>query len=598
MGALPTIVDVFFNRVRDLASRPALRHRGSDGWQSISWNDYGQSVREVGAGLLALGIEAGDRVAILSGNRPEWLFADMAILSTGAVSVPVYPTSIAAQTGHVLAHSQASLIVVDSAAQRDKVRSLRSRCKALRYLVVMDAEAGEGELTFFDLRERGRAKLAEDADAFERARAQVTADTLATIVYTSGTTGPPKGAMLSHKNLAFEADQVARHGDFPPGEETLSFLPLSHVAERLQGELIAVALGFVVNFGRGIETVREDLLEVRPTILTCVPRLWEKIYEGILGKLKDASPARRALFGWAIAAGKKRFYADVNKRRLGPVAFVQARLADRLVGKKIRTALGLDRARFLISGAAPLSPEIQAFFGALGMPILEAYGQTECTGVSHGTTPVRGIRPGTVGNALDGIEVRIAEDGEILVRGDSVFVGYYKDEAATQAAVVDGWLHTGDVGEIDSDGYLKITDRKKDIIVTAGGKNVAPQNIENRLKSWQGISQVVVLGDKRKHLVALVTIDEAGMEAAVGRAPVHPPSKDAAVCAQVQAAIDAVNSELSSYETIKRFAVLDNDFSIESGELTPSLKVKRRVVDERYQHVIASLYAGSEVAAR
>ncbi len=585
-----TIVDVFWNQVKKLGPQVALRRRGEAGWSEITWSEYGEAVRRVGEGLLACGIKPGDRVALMATNRPEWLYADLGALSIGAVTVPVYPTSIAAGAQHVVGHSEARIAIVDTAEQRDKLRSVRQQLPALELIVVMDGEVGEREITWYELNTRGKALGEKSPRAFDEARASIEPAGLATLVYTSGTTGPPKGAMLSHKNLCFEAAQIAQHTDFDEGLNTLSFLPLSHVAERLQGEMMAIQLGFTVNFGRGMDSLKEDLAEVQPEILTCVPRLWEKLYEGILTKVKAAPAGKQKLFHWAVRVGREVFVSKLKGRSASPWTRMQASVADRLVAKKLRTALGLGRARYLISGAAPLSPPIQEFFGGLGLEILEAYGQTECTGVSHGTVPKYGIKVGHVGKKLTDIEVRIAEDGEILVKGDNVFMGYYKEPEATAAAVINGWLHTGDVGVEDKDGFLRITDRKKDIIVTAGGKNVAPQNIENRLKAFQGISQVVVLGDKRKYLVALVTVDKDSLQKALGKPVADQPSKDAEVLRYVQEALDTTNRELSSFETVKKFAVLDQDFSIEGGELTPTLKVKRRVIDQRYARLVDGLY--------
>ncbi len=575
-----------------LAARPAMRRRTPSGWQSTSWRDYGDIVRRAAAGLLALGVGPGDRVALVSANRPEWLFGDLAILTMGGVSVPVYPTSIAAQLQHIVAHSEAACVLVEDEAQAHKLASVRAQCPSVRHVIVLDDSV---ELPWSALLQKGDELLARDPEALARARRSVTPAGLATIVYTSGTTGPPKGAMLSHKNISSEVEQIASAVKLAPHEETLSFLPLSHVAERLQGEMVAIRLGFVVNFAQRLDTVKEDLAAVRPTILTCVPRLWEKIYEAIQAQLLGMPRRRQVIFAWAIAVGRARFRAQVDERPLSFWVRLEAAVADFLVGRKVRRKLGLDRAKYLISGAAPLAVGLAEFFGALGLPILEAYGQTECSGVSHATVPWIAIKPGYVGQALPGLEVRLAEDGEILIRGDSVFSGYYKDPVATEAALAGGWLHTGDVGELDARGYLKITDRKKDIIITAGGKNIAPQNLENRLKTHAGISQVVVLGDRRKYLVALVTIDREAMGQRLGR-PVTAPSRDPDVLLHVQRAIDAVNLELSSYERLKRFAVLDEDFSIESGELTPTLKVRRRIVEERHRAVLAALYESDAVA--
>lgn len=589
-----TIVDTFFEQVQKFGDSPALRRRVGQGeWQAISWRQYGAEVNRVSWGMLALGVKPGDKIGILSSNRPEWLYTDIGSLAIGTATVPIYPTLIATQVEHVVSHSEMTVCVVENNQQRDKLREIRANCPALKTVVIMNGDAGANEITWADFLAQGDVYKQRNSEALPLARETIEPGKLATIVYTSGTTGPSKGAMLSHNNLMFEVRQMIKLVEIGSHEETLSFLPLSHIAERLQGELMAITAGLVVNFARSIDTVKEDLTEVRPTVLTCVPRLWEKMHEGIMAQLTKAPPRRAQLFHWAVGVGVKRYERRLAGKPVGLLLELQCHLADRLVASKVRAKLGLDRARFLISGAAPLSPVIQRFFVGLGLPILEAYGQTECAGVSHGTPPFAPIRMGRVGVTLPGIECKIAGDGEILLRGQNVFMGYYKDEAATREAVIDGWLHTGDIGEMDAQGYLKITDRKKDIIVTAGGKNVAPQNIENRLKSFTGISQVVVLGDKRKFLVALVTIDAVTMPQVIGRTIKGKPSQDSAVRDYIQKALDAVNAELSSYERLKCFDVLDNDFSIEGGELTPTLKVKRRVIDQRYRDAIDSMYAAA-----
>ena len=508
-----TLVDTFLHTAQRTPAQAALRRRTAQGWESISWQQYAERTAAVAAGLLALGVEPGERVGIWANNCPEWLFTDLGAMRAAAVTVPLYPTLIAAQAQHVIEHSEMRVLVVETAEQQAQVRAMRAACPKLRQVILLQGESNDQDLSWDGLLRMGWAYLGQHPEAVQAREAGLTPDTLATLVYTSGTTGAPKGAMLSHRNLTFEAQAVLQMVDWRPREQTLSFLPLSHVAERLQGEIMAISAGMVVNFGRGLDFVRDDMLEVRPTLMVCVPRLWEKIYEGIHAQLGHASPLRRRIFAWALGAGQVRFAAQTAGHRLGPRAWAAAQLADALVGRKIRAKLGLDRARFVVSGAAPLAPELQAFFAALGLPIQEAYGLTECCGILFGTPGRKAIRPGHVGVGLPGVEVRIAPDGEICARGDNIFMGYFRDPAATQAALVDGWLHTGDVGQLDAAGYLRLTDRKKDIIVTAGGKNVAPQNIENRIKMHTGISQAVVLGDKRRYLVALLTGGSAGFGA-------------------------------------------------------------------------------------
>lgn len=594
ISSLPTMVHRLWAQADALGSRPALRYRDEGRWSEISWEEYRSAVLDVAAGLQSLGVQAGDRVAILSNNCPNWVIGDLGILACGAVSVPAYPNSTPKQIAYLLSHAEVNVILVADGEQLRKVKQVWAECPSLKAAVLLNNDENWAEenlvWTFEGLRTAG---VAHGSDAVEALIASDGIDpaSLATIIYTSGTTGPPKGAMLSHKNLVFEADAILSASDLNEDDSTLSFLPLSHVAERLQGELVAISSGFTVNYAESMETILRDLGEVNATTLLCVPRLWEKIYANIQSGLQDASPLKRRIFDWSMDVGTRCFEIENSGGVPGPALSMKRSIADRLVFSKIRQKLGMSHVRILLSGAAPLSFTVGTFFASIGLRIQEAYGQTECVGVSNMNPPERQIF-GTVGPSLDGVEVKIAEDGEILVRGENVFLGYFKDEAATAATVVDGWLHTGDIGEFNSEGYLKITDRKKDILVTAGGKNVAPQNIENQIKPYAGISQVVVVGDKRKFLSALVTIDvdEMAKTLDVDLPAMEDCVDHKGVLEQIQGYVDAVNAELASYETVKKFCVLPRDFTVEDGELTPTLKVKRRIVQKQYEALIDSMY--------
>jgi len=595
MTGSPTLPHAFLHNARTRGEDPALRYKDNGTWHDIPWDSYRRRALTVAAALQARGLERGDLVATLCTNRVEWLVWDMAALMLGCVTVPIYPTSIADAVGYIVGHSGSKAILAEDGAQMAKLLSLEEGSTALQLIVLVEGESeDERVVTWEALVDQGGA-LSDSQDAIEAAVDDLEPGAMATIVYTSGTTGPPKGAMLSHTNMMAMAESLASVLRLDHEQSSLSFLPLSHIAERLQGQIMAIRIGYTVNMGEGLLKVAENLVETEPTLLVCVPRLWEKYYSKISAGLEGAPPLRRKLFDWATGVGLAGHHALATTGSMPPTLRVQYDVADRLVLGKLRQRLGMARGKAFVSGAAPLSADIGRFFASLGIVIQEVYGQTECTGVCT-YNPVDGVRYGTVGLAAPGIEVKIADDGEILVRGDNVFLGYFKNPEATAETVVDGWLLTGDVGAMDGDGYVRITDRKKDIIVTAGGKNVSPQNIENRLKTFEGISQVVVVGDKRKFLSALVTLDDEGLEELWSRddrklPPAEARAADADVQRHIQRCIDEVNKGLNSYETLKKFRVLTEDFTVESGELTPSLKVKRRVIQRRYEDLIDAFYS-------
>ncbi len=584
--------------VETRGDEPALRFKERGTWHDITWEGYLRRALIVATALKRRGLKPGDMVGILSTNRVEWLVGDLATLAIGCVSVPVYPSSIGEAVAYILGHCRAKLVFAEDAAQVRKLQEYREQLPALETIVALDPEGSsniEGVITWADLVSDGEDAGPEARQATLDGLDDLDPNALATIVYTSGTTGPPKGAMISHTNMMAMAESLAEALDARAGDSSLSFLPLSHIAERLQGEIMAIRAGYTVNMGEGLDKVAQNLVEVEPTILVCVPRLWEKYYARIHSLLDGAPPLRRKLFDWATGVGMAAAHQRATDGRLSPMLKVQLDVADRLVLGKLRTKLGMARGRKFLSGAAPLSADVGRFFASLGIVIQEVYGQTECVGVCT-FNPAERPKFGTVGIPLNGLEVRIAEDGEILVRGDNVFMGYLHDEVATAAAVVDGWLLTGDVGVMDEDGYVRITDRKKDIIVTAGGKNVSPQNIEGRLKNFPGVSQVVVVGDKRKFLSCLITLDREGLEEIWERDEKKLPVDEALpddedIQRLLQGYIDQVNERLSSYETLKKYHVLPEDFSVESGELTPSLKVKRRVIQRRYEDLIDGFYS-------
>ncbi len=579
----PTIVHRFVDQVARHGDRVALRHRTHAGWATLTWREYGEAVTEVATGLAGLGIGPGDRVAILSDNRPEWHITDVAVLALGAVTVPLYQTSAPAQVVHALNDSGATVIVVDGEVQLAKVTGVRSQTPELRTVVALDAAGDDGRaLTWWELRELGRdparSTLAQRA-------ARLAPSAAATIVYTSGTTGAPKGAVLTHANIAFTASAVTAVVTVGPDDRFVSFLPLSHIAERIVSHFGQITAGGETWFARSLATVAEDIHDCHPTVFFAVPRIWQKLHEAIVAQVAHQTGAHgmvaRTYLGLAAAGGSG----------------LRWRLLDRVVGRIVRTRLGLDRARVLASGAAPIDPALLAWFAGIGLPICEVYGQTEDCGPAT-MNPPGAIRIGTVGRPLPGVEVRIAADGEVLVRGGSVCAGYWCNAPAT-AELIDGdhWMHTGDIGMLDELGYLRITGRKKDLIITAAGHNVAPQPIELELQAEPLIGHAVVVGDGRPYLTALVTLDETQMtEWADRHHRLREPQalvNDPDVLRTVDEGVARVNARRARAEGVKRVRVLPHPLTVDAGELTPTMKVRRAAVMARYADLVDELYAGS-----
>jgi long-chain acyl-CoA synthetase len=558
-----TAPELWRDAVRDAPDEPAYLEETADGWRPVSWDEAAERVDALAHGLLARGVRHGDHVAVLSQTRLEWIMLDWAVMSIGAVVVGLYPTSSAPECEYILGHSEAVLAFTEDEAQTRKLVSIRGSLPALREVIPFDRlEKLEAE-----------GRLAKHLQA-----EPVAEDDLATLIYTSGTTGPPKGCMLTHRNLVTAAIRVVE-GMNQPGDTVLLFLPLAHSYGRLAHQA-ASNRGATVAFVADAARVPVALAAVRPTILPAVPRVYEKVHANTLGEIERAGGLRRRLGLWALGVGSRASRARREGARVGTILALQERLADRLVFAKVRERLG-GRLRLGVSGAAPLSPDVIEFFHSLGVPVIEGYGLTE-TASSATVNEPGDFRIGTVGRPVEGAEVRLAEDGEILVRSPSVFAGYYKEPEATAAALTeDGWLRTGDVGEIDDAGFLRITDRKKDLIITAGGKNIAPQNLENGLKTSRFVSQAIVVGDRRPYVTALVTLDETEV-ASSGRNPQE----------LVQKLVDDVNRDRTRVEQIKRFVILPRDFSQEEGEVTPTLKLRRKVIHEHFADEIERLYAG------
>jgi long-chain acyl-CoA synthetase len=570
-----------------------LRIRREGRWVEYSYAQVAEQVQDLSLGLLELGVRPGDRVAILSENRPEWAIADYACLASCCTDVPIYPTLPAKQVEYILRDSGAVAVLVSTGAQVEKVLTIRDHIPALAHVIGMDGR-GTGVLAYADVLARGRAARGRYGDW--RARAlQVTADQLATLIYTSGTTGDPKGVMLTHGNIASNVTTSVELFSFHESDECLSFLPLSHIFERMFGHYCMFHKGVLINYAGGIDTVPSDMQELRPTLMASVPRLYEKIYARVHDTVRTSSHPRRQLFAWAKRVGEDWAERVVSRRPVSPMLAISRRLADRLVFAKLRARTG-GRIRFFISGGAPLSPDIARFFFAAGMPILEGYGLTETSPVMAVNT-FQHLKLGTVGRPIPGVEIRIAPDGEILTHGPNVMRGYYnKPDATREALDGEGWFRTGDVGLLDADGFLRITDRKKDLIVTAGGKNIAPQPIENLAKTSKFVSNAVMLGDRRPFPVMLVVPNADSVQSwarykGLGDGGLDQLLAMPEVQQKVEREVRKTLRDLAQFEMPKRLLLLPRDFSVESGELTPTLKVRRRIVEQRHREAIEALYA-------
>lgn len=595
----PSTPALFFAQVERLGPKTALREKRLGLWREVTWAEYGQTVRHLASALLHLGLQPGQRAAVIGENRPEWVYSDLAILSCGAVTVGIYPTDSAEECAYILDHSEAVLVVAENEEQLDKLLEVRHQLPALRWIIVVDRKGlhhfTDPQVLWFDeLLVQGQELAQADPHRLETIIGAITPDDLAAIIYTSGTTGLPKGAMLTHRNLLWTAGVLAEANIVAEGDECFSFLPLSHIAQRMLSVYLAIRWGMIVSFVEYQDTVLQNLREVAPTVLFAVPRIWEKLHARVELVMQDRDWFKRAAYRLALGVGRRYAQARLLRGRVSPGVGFAYGLVHLLVLEPLKRRLGLHRLRLAISGAAPISPEVLWFFHGLGVPIREVYGQTEGSGP---TTIHQGdqIRLGTVGQPLPGVDVRIAADGEILVRGPNVFVGYYKNPEATARTLVDGWLHSGDVGELDGDGFLRITDRKKDLFITAGGKNIAPQRVENLLKTSPYIHDAVAIGDGRRYITAMLVLDEENVTDYAQRHRIpFTTYTDLAQNPEVRRLIEGevrrLNGQLASPEQVKRFVILPKRLYQEEGEMTPTLKVKRRVILEKYQHLLPELY--------
>ena len=590
-----TMNRMFLNRIEQGGDSVRYLVPRDGKWDPMTYREVGTAVREMANGLMAQGLSRGDKVAILSATRVEWCLADIAIILGGFVPVPIYPSNLPDQVEYILAHSQARAVFVENEMQWNKIAGVRKNLPALSVAILYAGIPGEqeGVIDLPGLRARGIEFASANPHALARRTEEITPGDDLTLIYTSGTTGPPKGVVTRHSNYVFIVTSALEAVTVRRNELFLQFLPLAHSLGRLEHFLTFDAMA-VSAFARDIQTVGEDLALVRPEIMVSVPRLYEKFYARVLAKVEEDGGLKQAIFHWALGVGREVSRRRQRKEPVEGLLSLRLSVAERLVFRKIRERMG-GRFRFAISGGAPLSPAIAEFLHALGVLILEGYGLTEDSTVTA-VNRYENYKFGTVGKALPGTEIRIAPDGEILVRGPHVFKEYFRDPEATREAVdAEGWLHTGDIGELDSEGFLRITDRKKDIIVTSGGKNVAPQNIENLLKNDKFVSQAFVYGDRRKYLTALITLsaEEVGKWAEQNGIPETDLvllAKNPRVEAMMRGRVDEINRKLASFEQVKKYVLLGTDFTQETGELTPTLKVKRKVVIQKYGSLLDALY--------
>jgi long-chain acyl-CoA synthetase len=593
-ASLETLVDLLERACETYQKLDALQVKRNGVYFPISSDELRQSVQQVGAGLAKLGVRKGDRVALLSENRPEWAIADQGILSIGAINVPFYVTLPAGQIAELLHDAEASAIIVSTQVQLEKVLSIASGVPSLREIVVMDVVSGAPTqvMRFATLQEIGRCALAENRATFQSMRREVHAGDVASIIYTSGTTGVSKGVMLTHRNILTNVLDCAEVFDLSASDVTLSFLPLCHIFQRTVDYLM-LHCGVSIAYAESFDTVPQNLQEVHPTAVSSVPRFFEKLYARINEAIRSSPPHKQKLMAWALGVGKEYSQKALHNEPVPGILKLKHALADRLVFTKLRAKLG-GRMRFFISGGAPLDKELAEFFFSVGVMILEGYGLTE-------TSPViavnrrHSLKLGTVGQVLRHVEVKISEDGEILTRGPAVMLGYYKCEAETREAMAGGWFHTGDIGSLDSEGFLKITDRKKDLIVTASGKNVAPQKLEGLLKTNPYFVTVVAVGDKRPFVSALVVPNADKLKAQAEFMGLNSRSYSdvlgsPAIKEFLLAQIHAATRDLAPFEQIKRIQLLENDFTIASGELTPKMSIRRRFVETKYKDLIDQIY--------
>ena len=595
-----SVARMFWHGVIGRGPQVILRQKDLGIWRAMTWSQLGAAAREVGLGLVALGFEPGEVASIQSNTNREWLFADLGILGAGGVSNGIYPTDAAAQAEYLLADSSSVVVFVEDEEQLDKILEVRERLPKLRKIIVFDMEG----LRDFDDKQvmslEALCALGADYDekhegVWDKRLASRQAEDLAILVYTSGTTGRPKGAMISHRNILATLDGYQDSFPQGPEDERMAFLPLCHIAERLGGQYHSLHSGSVLNFVENPETVPENVREIAPTVFTAVPRVWEKFYSGVQIRLKEAGRLQQWAYGIAIGIGYK-VAALKEARKPVPAGLALAFwLARVLVLNNVRKVIGVHRTKVCVTGAAPISPDLIRWYMALGVEMYEVWGQTESCGAIT-SNPAGKVKPGSIGPQMMHAEVKVAPDGELLARGPSVFMGYLNQPEKTAETLKDGWLHTGDVGKVDEEGFFYITDRMKDIIITAGGKNITPSEFENQLKFSPYITDAVVIGDKRPYLVALVMVDHENVENFAQEHAI-PFTNYMSLCrrpeitALIQGEIDKVNKAFARVEQVKKFRLLETKLTAEDEELTPTMKLKRKLVNEKYKGLIEAMYS-------
>jgi len=597
-----TVAKLFRHVARERGARVAMREKRLGIWRAVTWSEYGERARRVGLGLVALGLLPRDVVSIIADNCPEWLYTDMGTIAVGGVTNGIYTTDSPRQVEYIVNDSGTRFFFAEDEEQLDKILESRAACPGLVKIFVFDMDGLHNlqdpqVMPFETLLDLGARYNAEHPGAFDAMAEIARPEDLAILVYTSGTTGPPKGAMLSHRNILFQIAYADYITALREGDQQLSFLPLCHIAERTVTVFNPLKTSATVNFAESIDTVPDNLREVAPALFFAVPRIWEKFYSAVALRMRDATWPGRLAYRWAIGVGTRAAEARLAGRRPSLALRLLFRLADFLVLDNVKRSMGLHRARGTATGAAPIAPELIKWYMALGIDMREVYGQTENCGLATAMPPGR-IKLGTVGIARPDTEVRISPQGEILLKGPHVFMGYYKNPQKTAETIVDGWLHTGDVGVMDADGFVRITDRMRDIIITAGGKNVTPSEIENQLKFSPYISDAVVIGDQRKFLSCLVMIDHETVAQFAQERNV-PFTNFASLCRAkevqdlIAGEIERVNKQLARVETIKTFRLIEQILTAEDEELTPTMKLKRAFVSKKYKDVIDAMYIGA-----
>jgi len=588
---IETISQVFLNTIKSYQKKNLLLYKKEGAYVPISTKEVGDWVKQFSLGLRDIEFEPGDKLVLIAEDSPEWIMTDLAVLCSGGITVPIYTSLVSEQIKYIIDDSDAKIVVCSNKELWEKIRDLQKEFTKVKHYILLQPEAPEGVFTLDEILERGKRISQEDSTFFERMAMEVKPDDIASIVYTSGTTGIPKGVMLTHRNFISNIKSTSSIIEFSHKDMALSFLPLSHVLERMVN-FTYFYRGCSIGYAESVETIGENLIELKPTIMVSVPRVFEKIYSKVIDTILAGSAVKRKIFFWALKVGKEYSKKEMKNSPISKFLRLKRSLAHKLVFSKIIEKTG-GRFRVLVSGGAALSKDIAEFFHAMGIIILEGYGLTETSPVITVNT-FENLKFGTVGKPIPGVEVKIADDAEIITRGPNVMKGYYKKESQTNEAFEEGWFHTGDIGYLDEGGFLVITDRKKDIIVTSGGKNVAPQMIENMIRISSYVSNVMVVGDKRKYIIALVVPEFEKLEEYASFHNIHYENnselvKNEKVLNFMKSEVDRFTQNLSSYEKIKKIILLSRDFEIAKGEMTPSLKVKRNFVEQEYKELIDSV---------